>query len=249
MIWLPRKKELVLPGRQRGFFALPAGLGVVQPERDPYWANVSALLHLNGANATTTLTDQTGKTWTAQSGAQISSAQSVFGGASLLLNGTSDYASTPSVSAFQVTSQNWTAEARIRLTALNAQNTICSKRATSGAHEHTFQVDSNNKLRANIFTGSVNVAQGVTSLTTGQWYAVAAVRSGNTLYVFLDGVLDASGSISGSASTNTATMNIGQDPAAAGRFFAGYIDEFRFTLGVARYTSNYTPRAIPFPNM
>lgn len=50
---------------------------------DPFWANVVSLLWFNG-----NLTDERGKTWTANNGASTSSAQSKFGGSSLLLTNT-----------------------------------------------------------------------------------------------------------------------------------------------------------------
>ena len=52
-----------------------------------------ALLHMDGADTSTTFTDESGKTWTANGNAQIDTAQSVFGGASGLFDGTGDYLS------------------------------------------------------------------------------------------------------------------------------------------------------------
>ena len=58
---------------------------------DPYFANVVALLHFDGADGSTTFTDVKGHTFTAAGNAQIDTAQSLFGGASLLLDGSGDY--------------------------------------------------------------------------------------------------------------------------------------------------------------
>ena len=51
---------------------------------DPYFANVSLLLHCDGSDASTTFTDSSsnGHTVTASNDAQIDTAQSKFGGAS-----------------------------------------------------------------------------------------------------------------------------------------------------------------------
>ena len=47
-----------------------------------------ALLHMNGVDNSTTFTDESGKSWTANGDAQISTSQSKFGGASGLFDGT-----------------------------------------------------------------------------------------------------------------------------------------------------------------
>ena len=53
-----------------------------------------SLLHFNGSDGSTTITDESGKTWTAYDNAQIDTAQSKFGGASMLLDGVGDYIKT-----------------------------------------------------------------------------------------------------------------------------------------------------------
>ena len=75
--------------------------------------NVSLLLHGNGTNGSTTITDSspTPKTVTAVGNAQISTAQSKFGGASIAFDGTGDYATVPSASAFDFGTADFTVEA------------------------------------------------------------------------------------------------------------------------------------------
>ena len=65
---------------------------------DPYYGNVSLLLYGDGANGSTTITDSspTPKTVTAVGNAQISTAQSKFGGASIAFDGAGDYLIVPS---------------------------------------------------------------------------------------------------------------------------------------------------------
>ena len=58
-------------------------------------ANTKSLLHFDGANNSTTFTDETGKTWTAHGNAKISTAQYKFPTGSGLFDGTGDYIDTP----------------------------------------------------------------------------------------------------------------------------------------------------------
>jgi hypothetical protein len=69
---------------------------------DEYYDNVSLLLYGNGTNGSTTITDNSPspKTVTAVGNAQISTAQSKFGGASIAFDGTGDYITVPDSSAF-----------------------------------------------------------------------------------------------------------------------------------------------------
>ena len=73
--------------------------GIWPPMGDPYWSSVSLLLHMNGSNGSTTFTDSSSNNYTvtAYGHAQISTAQSKFGGASGLFDGSVDYIrATPS---------------------------------------------------------------------------------------------------------------------------------------------------------
>ena len=87
-----------------------------------------------------------------------------------------------------------------------------------------------------------------TTIAVDTWYHVALVRSGtgsNNVKLYLNGSLDGQG---------TATYNIGAKqfslgmgyPTNATEFYTGYIDDFRITKGVARYTANFTPPTAKF---
>jgi hypothetical protein len=60
---------------------------------DVYYPQTSLLMHFNGTNGSTTMTDSSKNNYsfTATNGAAISTAQSKFGGASVFLDGTNDY--------------------------------------------------------------------------------------------------------------------------------------------------------------
>lgn len=90
-----------------------------------------------------------------------------------------------------------------------------------------------------------------TTFTAGVWYHIAIVRSGNTWYCFKDGTdlgctLNV-GAFSSSQMIGSGSANL-TFPANAGWNEHGpyYIDEFRFSKGIARWTSNFTPPSSPY---
>ena len=72
-----------------------------------------ALLHFDGADTSTTITDESGKTWTPAGTAQIDTAQYKWT-SSLLLDGNSDYISTPDHDDFNVGSGDFTIDFWVR---------------------------------------------------------------------------------------------------------------------------------------
>src|SRR3990167_5787652 len=81
-------------------------------------ADTKLLLHMDGADASTTFTDEVGHVFTPAGNAQIDTAQSKFGGASGLFDGTGDYITTPNSADFDPGTGSFTAEMWIRPAAL-----------------------------------------------------------------------------------------------------------------------------------
>jgi hypothetical protein len=83
--------------------------------------------------------------------------------------------------------------------------------------------------------------------TLNTWHHIAVDRDAtNTIRVYLDGAVVATGSISGSLFSSTQAMNIGNDN-NRNRAVTGYIDEVRITKGAAQYGGAFTPPSSPFP--
>jgi hypothetical protein len=92
--------------------------------------------------------------------------------------------------------------------------------------------------------GTINVA----SITSGVFFHLAVVRSGNNVKLFIDGVSVLSFNIT-TRITNSATPNLifgGSQTYASSGTFIGYMSEFRITTA-ARYTSNFTRPSAAFP--
>jgi hypothetical protein len=90
-------------------------------------------------------------------------------------------------------------------------------------------------------------------LVVSQWQHLAVSKDGSTFRLFINGVLVNSATSAQSISASTTNFLIGTYPdiagLPAGNNYNGFLDDFRITLGVARYTANFTPPTAPFPDI
>ena len=225
--------------------------------KDPDYSSVSLLLHGNGTNGSTTITDNSPspKTVTAVGNAQISTAQSKFGGASIAFDGNGDYLTVPHNSAFSANA-DFTVECWLRMAELNRLQFVVDKRSgTANNTEWFFYIGSDNKFTVALFNTSAGGvylnANSSSVLLINTWYHTAFTLAGTTLRLFIDGTLEATNSTpTGTYATNTNQLIIGRDVATVpGRDLNGYIDDLRITKGVARYTSNFSVPPAQFPDI
>jgi hypothetical protein len=210
---------------------------------DPYFSNVSALLHFDGANGSTVFGDVKGNSWSAVGDAQISTAQAKFG-QSLYLDGSGDSIQTPNNSGFDFGTNDLTIEAWIYVQG-SGDRTIYS--AINGSTGITFRVTAAGKLQY-LYGGGLNANAGATTITASTWTHVALCRSGTAMKIFVDGVEDASFSAPENLTSSGTTLAVGRHRALNIDYFNGYIDELRVTKGFARYAAGFTPPAAPFPD-
>ena len=84
-------------------------------------------------------------------------------------------------------------------------------------------------------------------MTAGNWYHVAVVRIDTTAYIFIEGMLIATGSISSSAPLSSREFLIG-DNTTVGNELVGQIDDLRVTIGTARYTADFDVPTEAYPD-
>jgi hypothetical protein len=85
-----------------------------------------------------------------------------------------------------------------------------------------------------------------TSYGSSMWHHFAFTRAGDVYTAWVDGVAVSTGTTSGVNITSTG-FRIGSSH--TGSLTASFwMDEFRYTTGVARYTSTFTPPTAPFPD-
>lgn len=235
-------------GRIRGFDSTAdmndADITGVDTASDPYFANVVALLHMNGANKSSTYTDVTGKTWTRTGSIEITNAAKKFGTGSSYHDGTG-LISTPNHADFNFGTGDFTVEAWAWFTSFATARCIVGNYQGTTAG-WTLQVNSSGKLGFNC-TGDGFDVTSASTLVANRWYHLAAARAGTSLKLFLDGVQEASATDSQNI-TSTAVCAIGRIATVATAFHGGFIDEVRITKGVARYTGTFSPPLAAFPD-
>lgn len=214
---------------------------------DADYPEVTLLLHCDGTDGSTTFTDNspTPKTVTVSGNAHIEVDQSKFGGASAAFDGTGDYLSTDSNAAYNLNDGNWTIETWAYINSATYGPALCSRR-TSGDVGWCLEA---NCLRAYINGGWSNSQISWTRPSLNAWHHYALVKNGTTITAYVDGVSVGSKTSVTSIQDQVTSLRIGvADGGGSEDILNGYIDEFRFTKGVARYTANFTPPAAAFPD-
>lgn len=212
------------------------------PTGDPFFANVSLLLHGNGTNGSTTIKDKSPspKTVTAVGNAQISTAiADPFGNSTrgvLALDGTGDYLTH---TAFAISpGVDFTLELFLYKTAKDA-NPYTIIFGNGGTTQVGYDQTTVNSMYFYTSTGGLRFTPAVIALNS--WIHLAWTRQGSTLRLFANGLLQLTGSYSGILNF-TATGG-----ASFGYEVNGYMSEIRVTQA-ARYTANFTPPTAPFPD-
>lgn len=204
-------------------------------------ATTSLLMHFDGADESTSFVDAKGHTFTIQAGSPtISTAQSVFGGASGLFTASSNIVTSNDASLAFGTG-DFSIGCRVRPNSNGSTLGICGNAfGNDGDVTFIFRL-LNGKLN---FTGwTTPWITGTTTLTANTWHDVWIVRSGNTMYALVDGILE--------ATANVASLNLSQAAGSftVGRsdtFYDGWIDELVIMKGVAFRTGNYVVPNQPF---
>lgn len=213
------------------------GTSANQPEVQRNLAPV-LLLHMDGADASTTFTDSSANpiTMTPSGNAQIDTAQSVFGGSAALFDGTGDYVRSASSTDLAFGASDFTLDYRVRFSAGGVHDVVDMRNVGSGTGGIAFYMNSDNTFTLDCGAfGSRSTA----ALSTSTWYHVAVTRSGGTTRLFLDGTKVGSDLSDNNDYTNT-IITIGADR-NGGNGFAGWIDELRVIKGSAAWTANFTP--------
>jgi hypothetical protein len=208
---------------------------------------------MDGSGSTFVDSSGTPKTITAAGNATQSTAQNKFGGKSALFDGTGDYL-TASGSGISVGSGSFTIEGWFYLNSLQSGiRALWAHRDSASGIGGALLTHTGGSVRLYISNNDGSDWQTLDfntglSLSSATWHHVALVRHGNTIRSFVDGVAGATTTVLAQQIFTSGNFSLMAGSAAGTQEVDGYCDDFRLTVGVARYTGGFTPPTAQFPD-
>jgi Concanavalin A-like lectin/glucanases superfamily len=228
---------------------------------DPNYSARVLGLHFNGANNSTTITDNSPspKTPTVNGNAKITTvATDAFGGnaGALALDGAGDYLQYGNNAAFAIGNGDFTINGWVWFNNLTATQTLISLAEPNSSIETTrgfgvtYFASPNNFIQGFIYSGVTlyHINSSTLVIAANAWRHIELTRVNGELYFFIGGVL--AGSLPAAAVANfTANMvlRVGRYIDTAPRELNGLIDDLVFAKAPG-HTANFTPPAVPFFN-
>jgi len=230
---------------------------------DVYFPRTKLLLPLNGTNGATTTSDLSNSNYTVTfvGNAEISTAQSKFGGSSLYVADGNDYLVSSGSQQLRVLNGSlWTMEVWVYFD-FNVLNSIASSGhwvtfmklsggagAWNGTNGHSVNVflynnGGNKVLYVQTPNASNACCTAITSTLSGlisdqTWHHIAVTGNAGTLTLYVDGVSKGSNSSGMGNPTSDVMAYLGD----SGGYSSGmYFNDYRVSRGIVRYTSTFTP--------
>jgi hypothetical protein len=191
-----------------------------------------------------TAVERGGKTLTAVGNAKLTQSVKKFGTAGLILDGTGDYVTVASSDDFGFGTGNFTIEGWFYKNTAT-QMVLFDMRTTSS--QSSIYVESNAAGNLRLFVSGAYRLTSSNAMPTGEWTHVAISRVSGVTRFFINGVV--------STNTYADTNDYGSaKPLVLGASFTGttavngYIDDFRVSKGIGRYTTTFTAPTSIHPN-
>jgi hypothetical protein len=214
--------------------------------------NTKVLLHFNGGNDSVNLDDfGSDKVWTAGGTAKCVTSKKKFGRSSLYLDGDTGYISTPDHADFTLGTSAFSFDFWINFPVLpgtTPQTIFCKYQDSS----NRYYLEAYSNLGVQTFrfrsregaTLLNDASFALAPITENVWYHFELTQSGGTFYLFQNGVLVSSVAGALELSDLTGLFEIGRN--STSNYLNAYLDEFRYSYGVARHTSGFTPTSVAY---
>lgn len=221
-------------------------------EIDPYFKNVTLLLHGDGTNTTqnNTFIDSSTNNFTiTRTGNTTQGSFSPYGNSwSNYFDGTTDYLSLADNAALEMGYDDFTIECWFYMDVLDTAtlSNLIIKGTGGSTLGYGIHINTSGTVAGRVTTDGATAIAATSSSTVsiGTWYHVAFTRSGTTLTLWLNGVSVDTNTVTGALYDGATTVSIGAN-ASGTNTFQGYISNLRIVKGTCLYTSEFTPSASP----
>ena len=205
------------------------------------------LVHSDTTNGSTTFVDSsaTGHTVVTNGDPSHSTAQAKFGSTSIHCDDTADGLGAAAHADFNLGTNDWTLDFWWYPTSIESENyflhttaghsMLCLYYPSSGG----FKI-----IHSNPSPWQTSVAGGAGTLSANRWYHIAFVRANHYHTIYVDGAIVAGPTEDTAALTNTTTTLVANSYMAGN--FTGYVDEYRLSVGIARWTDSFVPPNKPY---
>ena len=224
---------------------------------DSNWSDVVLLMHFDGANSSTTFHDSSlsSHSFSQIFGSSISTAAPLYGTGALDGNSGNGQMYTSSSADFSFGSSPFTLEASVYPTSATARSIVMNNNFYGGGSDQYWAWNADPSTSSNNivfhYTTDGSTGQTVTasfSLPLNTWTQLAVDYDGSTLRLYANGAVIGTGTLTGAIFAYASTGNFStNDDGVDSNAYAGYLDEFRITKGVARYAGAYTAPSAAFP--
>lgn len=199
------------------------------------------LIHFDGTDGDTTYLADIGPNLTWHT-AILDDAEKKFGVTSMLCDGSGDYVTVENRDEWNFGTDDFTVDFWLK------RNTIDSYQQVVG--NTSFQLcrfNPDNKIDTYWNSDPLRTITTNTYSSTSEWYHIAIIRYNNTITFYVNGVADGSVDMTG-VSVDLNEFGIGGLSDYGSQMFDGWIDEFRISKGIARWTTGFTPPTRAYGN-
>lgn len=165
-------------------------------------------------------------------------AQAKLGSSAICFDGDGDYLSTPYSEDWNIYGGDFTVDLWLKITIAETAFILGQSNTSTSVLATLISTSTANKIK--FWQNTSVTVETATSLVIGTWYHIAVVGYEGDITIYIDGVF--SNSVTAGADVPVLEpFSIGRVGNYDGLYFTGYMDEFRISKGVARWTGDFTP--------
>jgi hypothetical protein len=214
---------------------------------NPTWSNVQLLLHCDGSDESTTITDSSpyGHTISVSAAAQLDTAEKKFGTAGLLFP--DYYGSIETTVSSALGTSDWAFECWVYLDSTTNGHLLFSTNPTNYDERTEVSISSSRTLGVrhyNTDTTAVETYYSSSAVSAATWTHIAVTKEGSSIRAFIAGNLQFTRTNADFNDTSADWAIWGWPNTGTNTF---HVDELRATVGQALYTDSFTPPTEPFP--